>query len=166
MGLISRVSSRTYRVRISPPPRQFPTMFSSLRLFQDQKFDSTKYVQKSAPTPEAPVQASQNGYSMNKKRSGRSFNLHFVKVAIVGSTGAYVCFKLLQLARHSWIPNGEGLTEWKNQDNVQLRKDMEADWAVMQKQVDDKAAARKKIDDERKAWEEQQLAGKLDSESK
>lgn len=144
-------------------------MFSSLRLFQDQKFDSSKYVQKSAPTSEkAPAQAptGNNGYSMNKKRSGRSFNLHFVKVAIIGSTGTFVCFKLLQLARNSWIPNGEGLTEWKNQDNTQLRKDMEADWAVMQKQVDEKAAARKKVDDERKAWEEQQSAGKLESESK
>ena len=73
----------------------------------------------------------------------------------------YVCFKLLQWSRQSFSANGEGLREWKNQDNAALLADMEKDWAVMQKEVDRKAAERKRIAEEQRAWEEKQLQASL-----
>merc|ERR1712178_673489 len=136
MGLISRVSSRTYRKN---------RMFSSFKLFQNQESKYSKYtevvnVEKQPTEIKTPTNAvDKNGFTMRKTRnSGKSFNKHLLKVAVGGITLTYVCFKLLQWSRQSFTSNGAGLRDWRNQDNEQLLKDLEKDWAVMQKEVDRK----------------------------
>merc|ERR1712178_288988 len=100
--------------------------------------------------------------TMRKTRnSGKNFHNHLFAVGIGGSLLTFVCFKLLQLARESFTSNGAGLRDWRKQDNEALLKDLEKDWAVMQKEVDRKAAERKRIADEQKAWEEKQLQASL-----
>merc|ERR1712130_450295 len=144
-------------------------MFSSFKLFQKpenenpvSKFSNHKEVTNPAEIKDLPKSAAEQGYTMRKtQNSGKSFNRHLLKVAVGGSALTYVVFKILQWSRQSFSANGEGIRDWRKQDNEQLLKDLEKDWAVMQKEVDRKAAERKRIADEQKAWEEKQLQASL-----
>merc|ERR1711879_809943 len=149
-------------------------MFSSLKLFQNESKNVSKFANHKEVTNQAEITkpaeiktpttsaVDKTGFTMRKTRnSGKSFNQHLLKVAVGGITLTYVCFKLLQWSRQSFTSNGAGLRDWRKQDNEQLLKDLEKDWAVMQKEVDRKAAERKRIADEQKAWEEKQLQASL-----